>query len=134
MSSLKDALETFGRTAGGYWSQNNAEFEQGDPTLLARAVRAINPMSGFGSAVGAMHDAASKGFPVADTTVALLQSLPTFGATKAVNTIGSGAIKSGSAISPDLLKTLLSFAVGTGASVGADAAQATPPNNPSIKR
>lgn len=127
MPSLRDAMENFGRSTGEYWSQDNAQFEGTNPSIPARVVRAINPMSGFGSALGAMHDAASNGFPVVDTGVALMQALPLFGATRAVQTAGHGAIKGAQTISPDLFKTLMGFLGGTGLSVGADAAQAAQP-------
>lgn len=57
MAGFMKALENFGRDTGEYWSQDNAQFEATDPGFGNRVVRAINPMTSFGSAVGAMSDA-----------------------------------------------------------------------------
>lgn len=123
--NLLQALEAFGMTTGDYWSQANARFEQGNPSTIDRVVRAVNPMTGFGSALGAMSDAASKGLPPVDTGVAVMQSLPLFGAAIAKGGVAaSGAIKAIPAvIKNDYLKTLGGFAAGTAASVAADEAQ-----------
>ena len=63
--------------AAKYWSADNAQFEQTNPTLLARMGRSINPLSSFGSVMGAMHDGASKGsFP--EMGIAAVQAYPAF--------------------------------------------------------
>lgn len=116
--NIIQALEAFGRSTGEYWSQDNAAFEQGNPSLLARAARSVNPMSGFGSALGAMHDAAGAGFPAKDTAIALMQAAPSFGSVIARKGLTSIDVMN------DYLKTLSTFAAGTGASVAADEAQA----------
>ena len=71
--NIIQALEAFGLSTGEYWSQDNAAFEHGNPSFLARAARSVNPMSGFGAALGAMHDAAGAGFPAKDTAIALVK-------------------------------------------------------------
>lgn len=79
---LKDLWEgylDFGRTSGDYWSKDNAKFEATNPSFMDRVGRAVNPMTSFGSALGAWSDAAGKGFPVTETGAALMQALPTFG-------------------------------------------------------
>ena len=46
------------RNAAEYWADDNAQFEKTNPEFVDRVVRAVNPMTGFGSAMGAMHTAA----------------------------------------------------------------------------
>lgn len=91
--TLLEALQELGRDnlltrAGQYWSADNAQFEQRKPTLPDRVVRGLNPMTGFGSAMGAMHDAAGNG-SAPDAALALLQALPLFGATKTLPAMGA---------------------------------------------
>lgn len=69
---------------GPYWSKSNAEFEATNPNMLSRLGRAVNPMTGFGSALGSVHDAASQG-SVSGMALGALGALPMFGATKAGN-------------------------------------------------
>ena len=95
MNTLLSALDSFGRTTGDYWSKNNAEFEANNPIVTDRIVRAINPMTSFGSALGAMKDAASNGFDPRDTAIALLQALPSFGAALSKTAVGVGTQKAG---------------------------------------
>lgn len=123
MSSLKDALENFGRTTGDYWSQNNAEFEASNPSITDRAIRAVNPMTSLGSALGAMRDAADNGLKPSETALALLQSLPFFAATRLGSVPGFGVIKASQQMLPDTLKTLAKLGMGTSASVAAEEVQ-----------
>ena len=116
--NIIQALEAFGRSTGEYWSQDNAAFDKGNPSLLARAARSMNPMSGFGSALGAMHDAAGAGFPAKDTAIALMEAVPSFGSVVARKGITSIDVMN------NYLKTLSTFAAGAGASVAAEEAQA----------
>ena len=134
MKGLAQILDSFGRSTGEYWSRDNAQFEATNPSLLDRAARTVNPMTGFGASLGALHDAAAQGFPIVDTGVALLQALPLFGTTKAVQLAGQGAVKGSKVITPDLLKTLLSIGAATGTSVAADTLQSpTQSNSPQSK-
>ena len=116
--NLLQAIEAFGRSTGDYWSQDNAEFESTNPSLPARFVRSVNPMTGFGSALGAMHDAAGMGFPPEDTAIALMQSVPSFGSVIARKGL------TGLALANNYRKTLSAFGTGNAASVLADTAQA----------
>lgn len=108
---LLDSLQKFGSDTGRYWSRDNAAFEQTNPAFQDRMVRAVNPMTSFGAALGSMHDAAGKGFPVMDTAAALLQSLPTFGAVRVINTPAQGAIKAAQTIKDLSLRNLLTSSV-----------------------
>ena len=40
--------------AADYWANSNAEFEKTNPNFGQRVLRGVNPITGFGSAVGAM--------------------------------------------------------------------------------
>ena len=104
---------------GEYWSQDNAQFEAGNPGLGDRALRAVNPMTGFGSALGAMHDAAGQG-DAAGAGLAALQAVPVFGAMRAV----APAIKTAAGFVPSAGKTAAAMAGSTAAGVGIDEAQA----------
>ena len=123
-ATFLEALASLGRAtpfpnAAEYWSKDNAQFEATDPSLLDRAGRSLNPMTGLGSAIGAMHDGASAGSP-RDMGVAFLQSLPLFGATKLASLPMQGVKDAVSLAAPTLNK----LALGTAASIAADKAQA----------
>lgn len=75
---------------GEYWSNSNAQFEARNPNLLQRGLRAINPITGLGSAVGNMHDAASAG-SVRDMAIAAAQAMPLFAARTLVPGIKTAA-------------------------------------------
>lgn len=77
------AVRQFGDSVGGYWSRDNAQFEAGSPSTMQRVGRAINPVTSFGSAIGAMRDAAGQG-DVAGMGLAAAQAIPVFGAVRAV--------------------------------------------------
>ena len=112
MKPLISVLENFGRTTGDYWSKDNAQFEASNPNLVDRVGRALNPLTGFGSALGAMSDAASEGFPPLATALALWQAIPVFGAVRSVATPAVGAIKAGTKlIDSSLEKALLNAVV-----------------------
>lgn len=126
--SILDALNEFGRNnaitrAGEYWSADNAAFEQRQPTLLNRTWRAVNPMTGFGSAMGAMQDAASQGSPT-QAGLALLQALPLFGPVRTVVSPAHGAIKATLRNVPDTRRLLLTGGADIAVSVGVDEVQA----------
>ena len=127
-TSLMETLQAWGRDnpltrAGEYWAEDNARFETLDPSLLDRVVRTVNPMTGFGSAMGAMHAAAGRADP-AGMGLSLLQALPLFGAVKGVAIPAAGAFKASTAQLPSLLKTVIKGGVGTATSVTADEAAA----------
>ena len=64
--------------AAEYWANDNAEFEKTNPNIGRRLVRAINPLTGFGSAMGAMHTAAGNG-DVPGMAMAGISAIPAFG-------------------------------------------------------
>lgn len=124
---MAKAADRVGRTTGDYWVKDNADFEATNPSIGDRVLRSVNPMTGFGTAVGAMSEAAGNGFPLRDTAIALMQSLPTFGSviTKA-GSVATGAAKAIPAITAnDYLKTLSALALSTATSIAADEAQAS---------
>ena len=121
MNALLSALDSFGRTTGDYWSEDNAKFEANNPTVTDRIVRAVNPMTSFGSALGAMKDAASNGFAPRDTAIALLQALPSFGAALSKTVVGVGAQTAGKALKDITLPMYGANVIG---SVAADEYQA----------
>ena len=109
---------------GEYWSNSNAEFEAQNPNLLQRGVRSINPVTGFGSAVGAMHDGASVG-SARDMAIAAMQAVPVFGAMRAVApAVKTVAGAAPAVLVPSMAKTAARGAKGAAAGVAADEAQA----------
>jgi hypothetical protein len=60
---------------GPAWSQSNAEFNQTNPSVGDRVFRSVNPITGFGTAVGKLHDAASLG-DVGRMATAAMQASP----------------------------------------------------------
>lgn len=73
--------------AAEYWENDNARFEKTNPSFAARVVRGLNPMTGFGSAMGAMRRAASEG-DVPGMAMATFQGLPVGGVTRSVPAAG----------------------------------------------
>lgn len=121
---LIDILSSFGKQTGEYWSGDNANFEKTKPDLGNRAVRALNPFTGFGSALGAMHDGASQGSE-GDMALAALQAWPAFGLMKSIATPAVGASKAlGTARVNDWANFGKWLGLGTGTSVTVDEAQA----------
>lgn len=104
---------------GEYWSQSNADFEAQDPSLLQRGVRALNPMTGFGSALGAMYDGASNG-SATDMGIAAMQAFPVFGSMRAV----APTLKAAGGFVPSIGKTIAAVAGSTSAGIAADDYQA----------
>ena len=58
---VRESLSSFSESVGGYWSKSNSDFEKSNPSPAKRVGRVVNPVTGFGSAVGMMYDAASAG-------------------------------------------------------------------------
>lgn len=106
-----------GTSIGEYWSGDNAKFEAGNPGMMARVGRSLNPMTGLGSAVGAMHDGASKG-SFRDMGIAVAQAVPAFAAAKTAKTIA------GPMTVVDGAKTAKHVAAVSAGSAGVDKAQA----------
>ena len=107
--------------AAEYWANDNAEFEKTKPGLGSRVVRAINPMTGFGSAMGAMHTAAGNG-DIPGMAMAGISAIPAFGVLRAAP--ATGAIKAGVQSSPSLGRTASALAGGATANAAADEYQA----------
>ena len=127
-ASFLEALQALGRDnfitqAGEYWARDNAQFEKTDPSLLDRVVRSVNPMTGFGSAMGTMHDAAGQADP-RGMGLSILQALPMFASLKGVAIPAAGAYKASTSMAPSLFKTLVKGTAGTATTVAADEADA----------
>jgi hypothetical protein len=71
-------LRDFSEMVGGYWSRDNAEFEKANPSIGRRLVRSFNPMTGLGSALGSMYDAAGSG-DLAGMATSTASAVPMFG-------------------------------------------------------
>lgn len=63
-----DAISQGGASVGDYWERSNADFESGNPGAIDRLGRAINPLTGVGSGLGAF----SKGIKEGDALAASL--------------------------------------------------------------
>lgn len=97
-----------------WWADANARFEATNPSFGDRVARSLNPMTGFGSAMGQMHSSAEAGDNVG-MIVSLLQALPMYGLMKAVQIPGEGLIKASTKMVPDLRATL---GIGTASAAG----------------
>ncbi|MDY0038488.1 MAG: hypothetical protein RBS05_21495 [Zoogloea oleivorans] len=82
LSRLGAGAAGFMRDMGDAWAADNAQFEAGNPGFMARAGRAINPLTGLGSAIGAARTAAQDG-DLAGVGVAALGGVPAFGVMRA---------------------------------------------------
>ncbi|MEN6585269.1 MAG: hypothetical protein ABFE02_04335, partial [Sulfuricella sp.] len=120
--TISDAVRPFSESVGGYWSNSNKEFEATNPGVGARFDRALSPVTGFGSAVGAMYDAAGNG-SARDAAIAAAQAAPMFAAMKAVPAAKS-LIPTAPQIAVATGKTAAKVVGGTGAGVAADEVQA----------
>ena len=119
---LADAVRPFSESVGGYWSNSNKEFEATNPGVGGRVVRAVNPVTGLGSAVGAMYDAAGNG-SARDAAIAAVQAAPMFAAMKVVPAAKS-LLPTAPQVAAAVGKTASKVTSGTGAGVVADEAQA----------
>lgn len=119
---LADAVRPFSESVGGYWSNSNKEFDATNPSIGGRVVRALNPVTGLGSAVGAMYDAAGNG-SARDAAIAAVQAAPMFAAMKVVPAAKS-LLPTAPQVAAAAGKTASKVTSGTGAGVVADEAQA----------
>lgn len=101
--------------AAEYWADDNAQFEKTNPEFADRVVRALNPMTGFGSAMGAMHTAASSG-DVPGMVMAGATAIPAFGVLRAVPAVGAAK----ATVAPSLRKTMASLVGGATANAASD--------------
>ena len=114
---------------GPYWSRSNAEFEQGNPSFMARIGRGVNPMTSLGSALGQVHDGVSQG-NVVDLALGVAQATPMFAGLKTVLGPAVGASKELVAQQvPSLLEALKDFGR-TAVDAAISAANASNPNSP----
>lgn len=100
-------------SAAQYWANDNAQFEAENPSFGSRVVRALNPATAFGSAMGAMHTAAGNGDKTG-MALAAAQAVPVFGAMRSVVTPAMGAVKAARAMAPNAAQTGVAIA-GSGA-------------------
>ena len=80
--------------AGKYWEKDNTEFEQTNPNTLQRIYRSLTPGVGFGSALGSMQSASSRG-DIPGMALATVDAIPLLAALKNMKVAGHGAVKSG---------------------------------------
>ena len=101
--------------AAEYWANDNAEFEKTNPGFVDRVIRGVNPLTGFGSAMGAMHTAAGNG-DIPGMAMAGIQAIPAVGVLRAIP--AAGAMKA--SVAPSLAKTAGAVAGGAVANAAAD--------------
>lgn len=121
--------------AAQYWANDNEQFEAGNPSFGSRVVRALNPATSFGSAMGAMHTAAGSGDKTG-MALAAAQAIPVFGAMRSVITPAMGAVKAARAMAPSAAQTGAAIAGSGAAGAMADAygspAVAAEPQQPGV--
>lgn len=103
------------QNAAEYWSEDNRRFENTNPSVGSRVLRAVNPMTSLGSAMGAMHDSANTGDGVG-MALAGAQAIPVFAAMKAVGPL----VKSATGFIPSAAKTAAAVAGNTAFGASAD--------------
>lgn len=128
---LRDGGEPFLGNVGPYWSEQNAQFESTNPNFAQRVVRQVNPVTGFGSNLGQLHDAVSNGQP-GNAAMAVAQSAPGFAAMRSVVTPALGLVKAGIQSIPSLRATAAHVlgAAAAGAAVDDLQAEPLPPKKP----
>lgn len=117
---VHEALSSFSESTGGYWSRSNSDFEKSKPSAAQRVGRVLNPLTGFGSAVGMMYDAASAG-DKKGMAIAAASSIPAWGYTKTIQAAKS--IKPSANVArtvTDTQRTAKGFAINTAVGVAAD--------------
>ena len=101
--------------AADYWANSNAEFEKTNPNFGQRVLRVLNPITGFGSAVGAMKTAAGNG-DVPGMAMAGISAVPAFGVLRAVP--AAGAMKA--AVTPSMGRSAAALSGGAVINAAAD--------------
>jgi len=107
------------RAVGPAWSQDNAEFEATQPGIARRFLRSVNPLTGFGSALGQLHDASSEGDAIGMGEAAA-QAFPAFGALRAYKTMN------GLQVAPNAIKTAQRYGEAAALGTAVDVANAPP--------
>lgn len=118
---VHEALSSFSESTGGYWSRSNSDFEKSKPSAAQRVGRVLNPLTGFGSAVGMMYDAASAG-DKKGMAIAAASAIPAFGYARtiqAAKSIKPAAVTQARMVS-DIPRTAKGTAINTVAGVAAD--------------
>lgn len=105
---------------GESWAASNAAFEATQPNLRSRLWRGVNPLTGFGSAAGAMHTAASKG-DGRGMALAAASAMPVFGALKTVAVAAKGLTKAQLRTVPDWSNFGRAWTAALGVGLGSDA-------------
>ena len=119
------AVDDFSNDVGGYWSRDNAQFEASNPNVMQRIGRAVNPLTGLGSAAGMMYDAAGTGDGIG-MGLAAASAVPAFGVGKLVKnlapatSIANPLAQAATKMAPNMGKTGGSVATNTAVNVGAD--------------
>jgi len=108
-----------------YWSEDNKRFEQTNPGIASRIGRAINPLTSFGSAMGAMHDAAGAGDGVG-MALAGASSIPAFGVMRAAGPAIKSIIPAPAVLVPSIKGTAASVATNGLVGAAADAYEPEP--------
>ena len=101
--------------AAEYWADDNAQFEKTNPGFVDRVVRTVNPMTGFGSAMGAMHTASGNG-DIPGMVMAGIGAIPAFGMLRTIP--AAGAMKAAAA--PSIGKSAAAMAGGAVVNAAAD--------------
>ena len=81
-----DAISQGGANLGDYWERSNADFESGNPGAIDRLGRAISPLTGVGSGLGAFSKGLKEGDALA-ATLGAASSFPLLAAGKAIKTL-----------------------------------------------
>lgn len=76
--SLADLFRPFSDSVGGYWSDSNAEFDRSNPNFFDRTLRTLNPITGFGSALGSLYDSSNRG-DIPGMALSALSAIPARG-------------------------------------------------------
>lgn len=122
-----EAISEFGRDTGQYWSEDNARFEATNPNVLNRVGRALNPMTGFGSALGSLRDGISEG-SLPQVGMSIAQAIPLFGQLRP-----AAKLLESYAFAPSIGATALKGTKDTALSVAMEEYQAKTPRGTPIK-
>lgn len=77
-NKLGDLFRPFSDSVGGYWSEDNAKFDRSNPNFFDRTLRTINPITGFGSALGSLYDYSNQG-DIPGMALSALSAMPARG-------------------------------------------------------
>lgn len=86
LDTALDTISKGGAGIGDYWERSNADFESGNPGAIDRLARAISPLTGVGSGLGAFSKGLKEGDALA-ATLGAASSFPLLAAGKAIKTL-----------------------------------------------